>query len=522
MIRALVSVANLTAFDTIEYSKPEALVDAPFAEATGFYFEYLPLNRKVVDQVPLSEVQVFTVTKTAPDSTAETIDDVVLSPTKRQTIIAQALDQFSRVVVFNRDVVDTASFTEAVQREVTSVSEDSLGSSESQVFTVIARPQDFVNSTDDFLGAQNVDDDQYMHFTKVANRFVALGDEDVKSLDIQRPDLPTSLSDTHVSSVGKDAGTDSASSFDQVDRQDTTLFKLEKFSTSDTEVGSLIDDTYFAYQRVFGYPDADINLQGRIPIFNLPSALTDEAEFDVTHDENITASATDSDGKHILIQRLEPNPYPYSSNYLQNSWRSIESSYYARVAANGYDGSLGNLAAPADNTGPYLGYLQFVYGIFGPDTTFYFAEDEHVITVSKAESETITLSEIDTRAVTKIESESPSVGDLSVIDLSKIVSDSIALTDSHTSQNTQERLFSETITTTDDLDGQAGVDDDQNMHFYKLRTNSAGLQDQAVLTPTKDISDTASFSDAGSILAQGYTVGMTYFSSDYVGTSGSF
>lgn len=512
MIRALVSLKNLTVFDAISYAKPdavidqplvEAVVDAPFPEATGIKFEYLPLNRKFVDQVPLNEVQIFAINKSISDLSANLSDAPVFNTNPIRSITAQALDQFSATVIFNRSFSDSASFTESVIRDVSRESSDSVGlADDSQVLTVIARPQDFVNSTDDFLGAQNVDDDQYMHFTKVTNRSVSLGDEEIKSLSIQRPDLPASLSDTHISSVGKDAGTDSASFSDQVDEKNTNLFILEKFNSTSAYSG-YIENNYYSYQRPLGYDDADAYLRSAFTTFSVPTALADEAEFDVTHDENITASATDSDGKHIVIQRLEPNPYPYSNNHLQNSWRSIESSYYARVAANGYDGSLGNIWFPADNTGPYQGYLQYVYGIFDPQYVFYFAEDEHVITVSKAESETIALSEIDTRAVTKAES------------------DQIATTTDSDVRSVTKVEF-DTITTTDDLDGQAGVDDDQYMHFYKLRTNIAGLQDQAVLTPTKDISDTASFSDSGSILAQGYTVGMTYFSSDYVGTSGSF
>ena len=204
MIRALVSLKNLTAFDTISYTKPdavidkalvEAVVDVPSPEATGFYFEYLPLNRKVVDQVPLNEVQVFAVSKAVPDSTAETSDDVSLSPTKRRTMIAQALDQFSRVVVFNRDVVDPVSFTEAVHREVTTVMPDNLfNATDSSVLTVTARPQDFVNSTDDFFGAQNVDDDQYMHFTKVKSIPVVTSEDDAKHISIIELDpLPPNI-----------------------------------------------------------------------------------------------------------------------------------------------------------------------------------------------------------------------------------------------------------------------------------------------------------------------------------------
>ena len=97
------------------------------------------------------------------------------------------------------------------------------------------------------------------------------------------------------------------------------------------------------------------------------------------------------------------------------------------------------------------------------------------------------------------------------------------------------------MTGTDDLDGTATPQDDQEIQFVKARTNAATFSDFVVvvlfkfkslvenLALTDDnffsfgklSSDTPSATDAGSLRSHNYS-DFTYFSEDYVGASRTF
>lgn len=96
-------------------------------------------------------------------------------------------------------------------------------------------------------------------------------------------------------------------------------------------------------------------------------------------------------------------------------------------------------------------------------------------------------------------------------------------------------------TVTDDLDGEATTQDDQEMQFAKVTgniaaatdvlnlavnynrafTDSYGVTDSDVLNFGKRPSDTTSMTDVGSLRSQGFA-DFTYFAEDYVGASRTF
>jgi hypothetical protein len=78
------------------------------------------------------------------------------------------------------------------------------------------------------------------------------------------------------------------------------------------------------------------------------------------------------------------------------------------------------------------------------------------------------------------------------------------------------------IHATDDLDGEASVEDDQNMSFVKKRSDSTFAFDNiSVKSITKALADAANIADSGSLRGQSYC-DFTYFAEDYVGFSRTF
>jgi hypothetical protein len=94
---------------------------------------------------------------------------------------------------------------------------------------------------------------------------------------------------------------------------------------------------------------------------------------------------------------------------------------------------------------------------------------------------------------------------------------------------------------TDDLDGEATAEDDQEIAFVKTRTDigvasdsfdrtvvylrdfaeNGSASESAVKLTTKARSDSAAFTDSGNLRSQGYC-DFTYFAEDYVGASRTF
>ena len=138
-------------------------------------------------------------------------------------------------------------------------------------------------------------------------------------------------------------------------------------------------------------------------------------------------------------------------------------------------------------------------------------------------------------------SETPSVGEqLEPFVFGKNPSDSSTATDAITARALTKSLANN-VDATDDIDGSATTQDDQEVQFAKITTNVAnvteviaiamtfnrafadsfGATDGDVLNFGKRPSDTTSMTDAGSLRSQGYC-DFTYFQEDYVGASRTF
>jgi len=103
------------------------------------------------------------------------------------------------------------------------------------------------------------------------------------------------------------------------------------------------------------------------------------------------------------------------------------------------------------------------------------------------------------------------------------------------------KFLADQTTATDDLDGEATTEDDQEMQFAKVRVNIAaatddlnlamaynrafadsyGVADSDVLNFGKRLADTTSMTDVGSLRSQGFA-DFTYFAEDFVGASRTF
>ena len=206
--------------------------------------------------------------------------------------------------------------------------------------------------------------------------------------------------------------------------------------------------------------------------------------------------------------------------------------------------------------------------------------DSDVITIIKGLSESPSITEAhltaltkpitDTGAITEVASlqsvkpitEAPSATDSDTLELTKIVGDDTDydycdltyFAEDYVEGPRVDRAFvaesnvismtkflSDQTFTTDDLDGEASADDDQEITFVKTRTEIASVTDlfnrdatysrnfaengsvseSAVKLTTKVHADSGVLSDSGSLRSQGYC-DFTYFAEDYVGASRTF
>tara|TARA_B110000211_G_scaffold198171_1_gene227970 strand:- start:690 stop:1337 length:648 start_codon:yes stop_codon:yes gene_type:complete len=170
--------------------------------------------------------------------------------------------------------------------------------------------------------------------------------------------------------------------------------------------------------------------------------------------------------------------------------------------------------------------------------------------------ENLGLSDSESKALNKSVLDASALSDTATTDLSKIKSDQTATTDSTvfdfgTAQNDSSqtsdaidtfaigkalqdssslsevqtmnfhKFVEESTGVTDDLDGEATTDDDQEMTFVKVRSNLATMVDAFAHSTGRGLSDTIGSSDSGSLRGQGYCA-FDYFEADYVGYSQSF
>ena len=125
-------------------------------------------------------------------------------------------------------------------------------------------------------------------------------------------------------------------------------------------------------------------------------------------------------------------------------------------------------------------------------------------------------------AVLKSIVDASSVTDLALRSIVKpALADTVAASEQLVIFSSTERILVEAVSATDDLDGAASAEDDQEMQFTKTRSDTATALDAIVRTLAQSLADTASTTDAGSLRSQGFA-DFTYFAEDFVGASRTF
>jgi hypothetical protein len=165
-------------------------------------------------------------------------------------------------------------------------------------------------------------------------------------------------------------------------------------------------------------------------------------------------------------------------------------------------------------------------------------------TVSKAISKTLSDSQDITDNVStnvqKIRTDTFAATDSVSTEAGKVLSDSGSLADSidtfaigkglseypilSESRSTDfHKIINEAFYATDDLDGEATAQDDQEMTFVKVRTDLTGVTDviSILLNQVRLLADSSTVSDSGSLRSQGY-VSFDYMAEDFVGASRTF
>lgn len=158
--------------------------------------------------------------------------------------------------------------------------------------------------------------------------------------------------------------------------------------------------------------------------------------------------------------------------------------------------------------------------------------------LSKSLSDSQAISDSAITGLGKSESDQAGTTDNSIFNVASVQSDSSQLSDdidtfaigkplqdssvSSEVQNMNFHKFVEEATgVTDDLDGEATTDDDQEMTFVKVRSNLATMVDSFAHSTGRGLSDTIGTNDSGSLRSQGYCA-FDYFLEDYVGASQTF
>lgn len=166
------------------------------------------------------------------------------------------------------------------------------------------------------------------------------------------------------------------------------------------------------------------------------------------------------------------------------------------------------------------------------------ATDSQAKDVAKPFSDSQGLSDSAITGLNKIKSDQSGITDSSVLNFNALKTDSGQTSDSINTltinkglqdssafteiQNMNFHKFVEEETgVTDDLDGEATTNDDQEMTFVKVRSNLATMVDSFAHSTGTGLSDTIGSSDSGSLRGQGYCA-FDYFEADYVGYSQSF
>lgn len=164
-------------------------------------------------------------------------------------------------------------------------------------------------------------------------------------------------------------------------------------------------------------------------------------------------------------------------------------------------------------------------------------QELHKLLFGKNVSDSASASDSVAKEAGKGLSEAPSAVDSASLEPRLVKADSSSLTDSHAAlvgkalseqlgigesqAFSVEKALADSVYSTDDVDGEASIDDDQEIHFMKVRADSGTIAESATLSASKPVSDSSSASDSGTYRGQGYCA-FDYFEEDYVGYSGSF
>jgi hypothetical protein len=174
-----------------------------------------------------------------------------------------------------------------------------------------------------------------------------------------------------------------------------------------------------------------------------------------------------------------------------------------------------------------FGFLEFI-GIL----------DDSQIEVDKVAEDSVSLIDQSAKSFTTSKEDVAGVEDVSVISPAKVLSDGAQTADETTQDfgkgNADGLLLSdvkalavakdiiEEMFATDDLEGEASADDEQNIAFFTSKQNSAQSTDTLTLLAGSVQNDIISLTDSGLLLNQDYVDNPFYFADDYVGTKRTF
>lgn len=136
---------------------------------------------------------------------------------------------------------------------------------------------------------------------------------------------------------------------------------------------------------------------------------------------------------------------------------------------------------------------------------------------------------VDSFSVTKVLSETTTTTDSTVVDFSKVISDTSGVADSK--EISISKALSDSAGAVDssvnslnkNVSDTAGTTDSNVIEFNKRPSNTASASDSVIYrSVSKAVSEAAVVSSSGSLRMQDYTVDMSYFAEDYVGSSRAF
>jgi hypothetical protein len=149
----------------------------------------------------------------------------------------------------------------------------------------------------------------------------------------------------------------------------------------------------------------------------------------------------------------------------------------------------------------------------------FFAAESLTLSAGKVFAHSFGTTDSESFQLTKALSDESGVAENAVMSPNKVLQNSSLVSED---QNMGfAKFISEQTGVTDDLDGEATADDDQEMTFTKVRSDLATLVDSFAHSTGRGLSDTIGTNDSGSLRSQGYCA-FDYFLEDYVGASQTF